>query len=67
MARESGLSPEAQKDLRNQHAPAILYRLHRRLLELNPARLGSPVLPKSSLGKAIRYTLDQWEALERYL
>jgi hypothetical protein len=67
VARESGLSPEARKDLRNQHAPAMLERLHRRLLELNPARVGSPVLPKSPLGKAIRYTLGQWEALVRYL
>jgi len=67
VARESGLSPEARKDLRQQHAPAMLERLHRRLLELNPARVGSPVLPKSPLGKAIRYTLGQWEALVRYL
>jgi hypothetical protein len=67
VARESSLSPEARKDLRNQHAPAMLDRLHRRLLELNPARVGSPVLPKSPLGKAIRYTLGQWEALVRYL
>jgi transposase len=29
--------------------------------------VGSPVLPKSPLGKAIRYTLGQWEALVRYL
>ena len=67
VARESALSPEARKDLRDQHAPAMLERLHRRLLELNPARAGSPVLPKSPLGKAIRYTLGQWEALVRYL
>jgi hypothetical protein len=67
VARESGLAPEARKDLRQQHAPAMLDRLHRRLLELNPARVGSPVLPKSPLGKAIRYTLSQWEALVRYL
>jgi hypothetical protein len=39
-ARESGLSPETRKDLRNQHAPAMLDRLHRRLLELNPTRVG---------------------------
>jgi hypothetical protein len=59
VARESGLSPEARKDLRQQHAPKVLDRLHGRLLELNPARVGSPVLPKSPLGKAIRYTLNQ--------
>ena len=67
VARESGLSPQARKDLRQQHAPKVLDRLHRRLVELDPARVGSPVLPKSPLGKAIRYTLNQWEALVRYL
>jgi hypothetical protein len=67
VARESGRSPEARKDLRQQHAPAILDLLYRRLLELNPARVGSPVLPKSPLGKAIRYMLSQWESLVRYL
>jgi transposase len=67
VARESALSAEARKELRNQHAPAMLERLHRRLLELEPGRVGSPVLPKSPLGKAIRYTLGQWHALVRYL
>jgi transposase len=67
VARESGLSPEARKELRQQKAPSMLERLHRHLLELDPARVGSPVLPKSPLGKAIRYTLSQWEALVRYL
>ena len=45
----------------------MLDRLHRRLLELDPARVGSPVLPKSPLGKAVRYALSQWETLVRYL
>jgi len=45
----------------------MLDRLHRRLLELDPARAGSPVLPRSPLGKAVRYTLSQWETLVRYL
>jgi hypothetical protein len=67
VARKSGLSPEARKDLRQQHAPLMLDRLHLRLLELDSARVGSPVLPKSPLGKAIRYKLNQWEALVRYL
>ena len=66
VARESGLSPEARKDLRQQKASAMLERLHRHLLELDPVRVGSPVLPKSPLGKAIRYTPSQWEALVRY-
>jgi len=45
----------------------MLERLHRGLLELDPARVGSPVLPKSPLGKAIRFNLGPWEALVRYL
>ena len=49
------------------NAPAMLDRLHRRLIELEPGRVGSPVLQKSPLGQAIRYTLGQWEALVRYL
>ena len=65
VARESGLSAKARRDLRNQHAPAMLERLHQRLLELEPSRVGSPVLPKSPLGKAIGYTLGQWQALVR--
>ena len=47
VARESALSAEARKELRNQHAPAML--------ELEPGRVGSPVLPKRQLGKAVRW------------
>lgn len=67
MARESGLSAEALKELRQQHAPAMLEQLQQRLSEVEPGRVGSPVLRKSLLGKAIRYTLGQWQALVRYL
>lgn len=66
-AREGGYTPEARKALRQEKAPALLDRLHRRLLELEPGKATSPVLLKSPLGKAIRYTLGQWEALVRYL
>ncbi len=41
--------------------------LHRRLVELEPGKADFLVLLKSPLGKAIRYTLGQWEALGRYL
>ena len=67
VARESGLSAEIRKELRQMNAPAMLDRLHRRLIEQEPGRVGSPVLQKSPLGQAIRYTLGQWEALVRYL
>jgi|GEM_PF-6028344 len=53
VAREKGLLPEAWKELRQRKGPAMLDRLHRHLLELDSARVGSPVLPKSPLGKAI--------------
>jgi hypothetical protein len=51
VGRESCLSPEARKGLQQQHAPAMLERLYLRLMELDPAPVGSPVLPKSQLGQ----------------
>jgi len=39
-------------------------RLHRLRVELD--RLSLSVLPKSALGKAITYTLNNWKALNRY-
>jgi hypothetical protein len=60
VARESGLSAEVRKELRQMNAPAMLDWLHRRLIELEPRRVGSPVLQKSPLGQATRYTLGQW-------
>ena len=59
LARESGLSAETRKKLRQMNAPAMLDRLHRRLIELQLGRVGSPVLQKSPLGQAIQYTLGQ--------
>ena len=53
-AQEGAYTPEARKAWRQEKPPALLERLHRQLVELEP-------------GKAIRYTLDQWEALVRYL
>lgn len=66
-AREGCCTPEARAALRQEKVPALLGRLHRRLVELEPGKASSPVLLKSPLGKAIRYTLGQWEALVRYL
>jgi transposase len=36
-------------------------------VELKPGKASSPVLPMRPLGKAILYTLGQWQALVRYL
>ena len=38
-----------------------------RLVNLQLGRVGPPVLKKSSLEKAIRYTLDHWKTLVRSL
>ena len=67
VVRKSAISAETRKELCQQSAPAILEPLHRQLFELEPGRVSLPVVPKSLLGKAIRYTLNQWEALVRYL
>jgi len=67
VAFESGLSAEAREELYQMNAPARLDRLHRRLIELEPKRVGSPVLQKSPLGQAIRSTPGQLKALVRYL
>jgi transposase len=63
--REGANTPKARKALRREKAPALLYRLHCWRLELEPGKASSPVLLKSPLGKAIRYTLGQWEGLVR--
>jgi transposase len=60
-ARESGLSKAQRLERRQQQARPILQRLKARLDEL---RLQA--LPKSPLGEAITYALNQWRALERY-
>ena len=66
-ARERALTSDARKALRAERVPEVLARLRRRLEELEPGKVTSPVLLKSPLGMAIRYTLGQWEALVRYL
>ena len=66
-AREQGLTPDARKALRGVRVPEVLARLRVRLEEWAPGKPTSPVLMKSPLGVAIRYTLGQWDALVRYL
>ncbi|RME80155.1 MAG: IS66 family transposase [Caldilineae bacterium] len=60
-AKQKALPPEAVKDLRQEKAVPILHRLHAWLQERQPE-----VPPRSLLGKAIGYTLDQWPRLTRY-
>ena len=48
--------------MRQRISARLLGKLRRYLLELQPE-----VLPKSPSGAAVRYALDQWEALTRFL
>lgn len=54
---------EAQRhSQRQQRATPVLARIHSYLRAIEPQ-----ALPKSPLGQAITYALNQWEALNRYL
>jgi hypothetical protein len=61
-AKELSLSAEQRLALRKQISARLLGKLHQYLLELQPE-----VLPKSPSGAAVRYALNQWEALTRFL
>jgi len=60
-AKERGLSPQERKALRQEKALRILKELHSYL-----SKLRWRTLPQSLLGKAVVYTLSQWESLFRY-
>jgi transposase len=61
-AREAGLDHEARHQLRERYALSILETIHNWLKEQ-----AKQVLPKSALGKAVGYMLNQWPRLERYV
>jgi transposase len=61
-ARDECLGPEQRLKLRQELAAPILAALQPRLEALREAHL-----PQSPLGKAIRYTLNEWQPLTRYL
>lgn len=61
-ARALSLSAEQWQALRQWISARLLSKLHQYLLELQ-----SEVLPKSPSGAAVRYVLNQWEALTRFL
>ncbi|MEM7518710.1 MAG: transposase [Planctomycetota bacterium] len=61
-AKEAKLDDDARRGFRQEKATPILRDL-RALLDQHEIS----VLPKSTLGKAIRYALNQWEALTAYL
>ena len=60
--REEAMSAEQRHALRHKLAAPILGGLKVRLDQLQPA-----LLPQSPLGKAVRYALAEWDALNRYL
>jgi hypothetical protein len=57
-----GRPPDMRHTQRQQHAPQIWNALKTRAEELNPA-----LLPKSTLGKAVNYFLNEYQALTGYL
>jgi len=57
-----GLSAAQRLALRQLRAKPIAGKLHGYLLDIE-----GEVLPKSPAGRAVRYTLKNWEALTRYL
>ncbi len=60
--KEQGLSPQVLKEQRQQKSQPILDKIHHWLIVHQPK-----VVPKSLLGKAIHYTLDNWSALTEFV
>jgi transposase len=61
-AKALGLSAEQRLALRKRISARLMEKLHNYLSELKGG-----VLPKSPSGAAVRYALNQWEALTRFL
>jgi transposase len=60
--RARGLTGEERLELRQRLSAPVMEKLHQYLLEIREV-----VLPKSPAAKAVRYALNQWEALKRFL
>lgn len=60
--RAKGLSAEERLALRQRLSAPVMAKLHAYLL-----RIGEEVLPKSPGARAVRYALNQWDALTRFL
>ena len=61
-AKALSLSAEQRLRLRQRVSSRLIDKLHRYLLKLQ-----QEVLPKSPSGAAVRYALNQWQALTRFL
>ncbi len=60
--RARGLTGEERLELRRRLSDPVMEKLHQYLLEIR-----DEVLPKSPAARAVRYALNQWEALTRFL
>lgn len=60
--RAKGLTGEERFKLRQRLSSPVVAQLHQYLL-----RIREEVLPKSAAAKAVRYALNQWNALSRFL
>lgn len=60
--RARGLTGEERLELRRRLSAPVMEKLHQYLLDLQ-----EEVLPKSPAARAVRYSLNQWEALTRFL
>lgn len=61
-AREAGMDAKARLELRVKKSRPLMDRLKQRIIEI-----GAKELPKSALGKACTYALNQWGRLEMFL
>ncbi len=60
--RARGLTGEERLELRRRLSAPVMEKLHKYLLDIQ-----GEVLPKSPAARAVRYALNQWEALTRFL
>lgn len=60
-AKQTQLPPEARREFRQQHSRPVLDSLGRWVKETYPA-----AAPKSPLGQAVQYTVNQWIPLTRF-
>jgi hypothetical protein len=60
--RAKGLSGEERLALRQRLSAPVMAKLHAYLLQIR-----EEVLPKSPAARAVRYALNQWDALTRFL
>lgn len=61
-ARDECLTAEQRHQLRKEISQPLLLALHSILEQVQPQ-----VLPQSPVGKAVRYCINEWQALTRYL